>query len=130
MSLTAMPETRARKQVVMDVDQQLRALDRTTLTRLVRQVVGRDEAELAGWEHRPIYSGLGAAFAISAVYRLAGTARVGAGTVPWSLILKVLARPASPVDAAGRPVAGWDREMLTFRSGLLDDLPPGLAAPR
>jgi len=53
--------TREGQESGIEIEQQLPALDRTTLDRLVRQVLGRDEAELAGWNHRPIYSGLGAA---------------------------------------------------------------------
>ena len=114
----------------MDVDQQVQALDHSTLVPLIRRALDRDAAELVSWEHRQIYGGLGAAVALSTVHRLTGAARVGGETLPWPLILKVLARPAGSADAAGRAVAGWNREVLTFRSGLLDDLPPGLAAPR
>lgn len=106
----------------MDVTQQVQALDQHTLTPLVRQALRRDDAELAGWEYRAIPSLLGPA-ALSLVYRLSGTARVGGEMRPWSLILKALTRPAEPT-------AGWDREILAFRSGLLDDLSAGLAAPR
>lgn len=106
----------------MDVAQQVQALDHHTLVPLVRRALRRDDAELVGWEHRAIPSLLGAA-ALSTVYRLTGTARVGEVTRPWSLILKALARPADPAE-------GWDREIAAFRSGLLDDLPVGLAAPR
>ena len=114
----------------MDITQQVRDLGPQTLAPLIRQALDRDDATPVGWEHRPLYDGLGAAVALSTVHRLTGTARVGGATLPWSLILKVLARPAGPTDATGRPIAGWEREVLTFRSGLLDDLPPGLAAPR
>ena len=106
----------------MDVAQQVQSLDRRTLTPLIRQALRRDDAELVRWEYRAIPSLLGAA-ALSTVYRLSGTARVGGEAQPWSLILKALTRPIAPV-------AGWDREVPAFRSGLLDDLPAGLAAPR
>lgn len=99
------------------------AIDALTMTRLVRQVLGRDDTELVGWQHHQFQSLLGPA-ALSKVFRLSGTARVGGETRPWSLILKALTRPADPAPA------GWDREILAFRSGLLDDLPAGLVAPR
>jgi hypothetical protein len=108
----------------MDVDQQVQALDHPTLVPLVRQALRRDDAELVSWEYRRIPHLLGDA-ALSKVYRLAGTARVGAEIRPWSVILKALTRP---VDPAATPV--WDREIAAFRSGLLDNLPRGLAAPR
>ncbi len=99
------------------------SIDAPTLAPLVRQVVGRDDAELVGWEQHQFQSLLGPA-ALSKVYRLRGTARAGGEIRPWSIILKALTRPTDPA-----PV-GWDREILAFRSGLLDDLPAGLAAPR
>jgi hypothetical protein len=39
-------------------------------------------------------------------------------------------RPAAgDAGPAHGDLAGWDREALAFRSGLLDDLPAGLDAP-
>lgn len=108
----------------MEVNQQVRALDRSTLSPLVRRVLGRDEAELVNWEFRTFSSLLGAA-ALSTVHQLSGTAQANGEVLPWSLILKILVRPTG---AAAMP--GWDREILAFRSGLLEDLPKGLAAPR
>lgn len=108
----------------MDVDQQVQALDRSTLAPLIRQALRRDDAEPVSWDHRRIPHLLGDA-ALSRVYRLTGAARVGGETRSWSLILKALIRPPEAVAAPG-----WDREIVAFRSGLLDDLPRGLAAPR
>ena len=70
------------------------SIDALTLVPLVRQVVGRDDAELVGWEQHQFQSLLGPA-ALSKVYRLSGTARVGGEARPWSIILKALTRPAS-----------------------------------
>ncbi|HEX5501666.1 MAG TPA: hypothetical protein VFW96_03535 [Thermomicrobiales bacterium] len=108
----------------MDLDQQVRALDRPTLTPLIRRALRHDDAELVTWDHRRIPHLLGDT-ALSRVYRLTGAARVGGETRSWSLILKALTRPPEAVAAPG-----WDREIAAFRSGLLDDLPGGLAAPR
>jgi hypothetical protein len=60
------------------------------------------------------------------VFRVSGSARVGGEPRAWSVILKVL--PAT----SGSPTA-WNypaREALAYERGLLDDLPPGLEAPR
>jgi hypothetical protein len=60
------------------------------------------------------------------VFRVSGSARVGGESRAWSVILKVL--PGTP----GSPT-GWNypvREALAYERGLLDDLPPGLGAPR
>jgi hypothetical protein len=56
------------------------------------------------------------------------------GRLRWSLILKVL----RPPDGSGRPAHAlrpshhqyWKREALAYASGLLSDLPGGIAAPR
>src|SRR5262249_9581445 len=62
------------------------------------------------------------------LYRVAGTAQTDAGPLrPWRVILKVLSRP----DLSGTPLESgyavlpedwnyWRREVLAFRSGLLE----------
>ena len=47
---------------------------------------------------------------------------------PWSLVLKVLGPAAGPDDPTH--IDYWKRELLLYSSGLLDDLPAGLCAPR
>ena len=62
------------------------------------------------------------------VFDVQGMGRVGGAERPWSLVLKVLGPAAGPDDPT---LAGyWKREMLLYGSGLLDDLPAGLRAPR
>jgi hypothetical protein len=61
------------------------------------------------------------------VYRVLGHARSRGEHVPWSAILKIV-----PAARGGRS-DGWshaDREVLAYRSGILRELPGGLAAPR
>jgi hypothetical protein len=48
--------------------------------------------------------------------------------VPWSAVLKVLGRSGNDDDERGWDY--WRREALAYRSGLLAQLPGGLAAPR
>jgi hypothetical protein len=71
------------------------------------------------------------------VYRFTGTGRDGEQVVSWSLILKVRRAPAYTQDA--RAVFDqtelsspfyWKREPLAYDSGMLQDLPGGLCAPR
>jgi hypothetical protein len=112
----------------MSLDLHLQALEHTPLTGLVRRVLGDDSMDVAAWDATQIHGGGGAAS--SGVYRVAGTGHAAAGTRPWSLVLKVLRAPAAGTTFASIPVEGWDREVSTYRSGLLDDLPTGLAAPR
>jgi hypothetical protein len=64
----------------------------------------------------------------TAIYRFAGRGRDGEQEVPWSLILKTLC-PAED----NSHISAWNyykREADAYRSGLLDELPGGLAAPR
>ena len=115
----------------MDLDALLHAVDRAALTPLVRLALGSDAAEVEAWEYRTLYGGAGAAIGRSVLFRFAGTARDAGASRPWSLVLKVLVRPAAgDTGLANADLAGWDREALTYRSGLLDTLPAGLAAPR
>ncbi len=54
-----------------------------------------------------------------------GTDAIRARRLPWSLILKVVVSAMHGGDPQG-----GTRERLAYQSGLLDDLPGGLAAPR
>src|SRR5439155_12106052 len=79
------------------------------------------------------HGGIGAAG--GGVYRFIGTARSAravptVGVRPWSVVLKVLRAPAAATTYAALAVEGWNREVLTYQSGLLAALPAGLAAPR
>ena len=110
----------------MDIDQQVQALDHPTLKPLVRRVLDQEDAELLGWEQRAIPSLLGSA-ALSLVYRLNGTARVGDETRPWSLILKVLKRPAQPSPGWDRPSvrsASWPDTAIDRSPARFIELPP------
>lgn len=114
----------------MDREPPVSALDRAALTGPVRSVVGSETAEIATWGHDLLYGGLGVIMGTSAVYRVAGTARDRGQTRPWSLVLKILLDPTRSGAPDEAPLDGWDREVRAYRSGLLDALPDGLAAPR
>ena len=63
------------------------------------------------------------------MYRFDGTASHEGETVRWSAVLKVLGRSGND-DEDERGWDYWRREALAYRSGLLAQLPGGLAAPR
>ena len=107
----------------MDMLAQLQALDQATLTPLVRQALGSDSLVPLDWQVAPHGGGAG-----QCVYRFAGSAQDQGQTVPWSLILKAVRAPEGEVDPSASSY--WKREMLAYQSGLLADLPAGLAAPR
>jgi hypothetical protein len=86
---------------------------------VARAALGEAGAVVGRWDAVALQSG---------VYRLTGTARVGAAERAWSVVLKVLVPGAGHDDPAH--IRYWKREALLYGSGLLDDLPAGLRAPR
>ena len=98
--------------------------DKATLAHVVRQVLGRNDAEVTSWRSTSLHGGAGG----GALYRLAGTARAGSEVLPWSVIHKIIRATDDAVDPAS--LRYWAREPLAYRSGALSDLPGGLATPR
>jgi hypothetical protein len=107
-------------------DAQLESIDPTTLTPLVQRALGRQTVQVIDWDVQPIHGGSGGGVFASAVYRCTGQARDQDETVPWSLILKTFS-PAADADPSSPYYPR--READAYRSGWLDDLPGGLAAP-
>ncbi len=97
-------------------------IDAAILTPIVRRALGRETIEVTDWDCQPIHGG---ASMTSQIFRFTGHGRDQGETVPWSLILKVILSEAHSTDPQG-----GIRERLVYQSGLLDDLPGGLAAPR
>src|SRR5438132_7938804 len=118
----------------MDSEVQLQVLAHTPLTAVVRRVLDDAGAEVEAWNATRIHGGIGAAG--SGVYRFIGMtpsardARPAGRERHWSLVLKVLQAPTMGTTYEALAVEGWNREVLTYQSGLLAALPDGLAAPR
>jgi hypothetical protein len=117
-----------------DLEQRVRTLDVAALAPLVRRAVGRPDIEPDQW--RCERAALGSTQA-AGIFRVSGTARgPSAVTVPWSLVVKILA-PGRSLVAGGQSEAEeeethpfyWRREPQVYRSGLLEQL-AGLAVPR
>jgi hypothetical protein len=126
-----------------EVIDRLVAVNATILTPLVRQVVGTELAVIRGWTCSQLQGGLMGA----GVYRLSGTATVRGTELPWSILLKVVRRSSSLTGLA-EPISGcpggaaessgsgdttgsaWRREPLAYSSGILRELPVGIAAPQ
>jgi hypothetical protein len=107
-------------------EDRLQAIDGATLTPLVQQALGREGVEVAEWRYQPVTGGVEAS---SSLYRFSGNALAAGEVLPWTLILKIVqAVPERSGDPQG--VWYWKREALAYQSGLLRDLPGGLAAPR
>lgn len=102
----------------------LEAIDTVMLTPLVRQSIQRDKGEIIDWKMETLYGG---SFN-SEIQRFSGTARDGGEILPWSLILKIIRSPDGQDDPAS--LRYWKREALAYQSGLLDQLPGRICAPR
>jgi hypothetical protein len=106
-------------------------LDQATLTLAVRAALKRDSVTVIDWAIQPFGGGasqtLGASFG---VFRLTGQAQDQEEIVPWSLVLKILG--TVPGSAADDPSSWyyWKPEVWVYQSGILEQLPAGLKAPR
>ena len=107
----------------------LAAVDRATLTPLVRRALQSESIDVVDWRVEQIRGGVGggAGVGASAVYRFSGQARRGDEVQPWTMILKILY-----ARAGGHPSGShyWRREADVYQSRLLDILPGDIAAPR
>jgi hypothetical protein len=102
----------------------LKMIDARMLTSYVRRALNHDAAEVTDWQaNEPYGAGL-----TSKIMRFAGIARDRGASLPWSLILKII----RPDEAGDDPTSlrYWKREALAYQSGLLDDLPGKIRAPR
>lgn len=103
------------------------AVDRATLTTVVRVATGHPQLELGPWETR-LLSTQGR----RSVWRFVGVGRDGMAEQPWSLILKVIQAPehATDHDSDMRDWAYWPRESLLYEAGVPQALAGRLRAPR
>jgi hypothetical protein len=103
----------------------LHTLERSAITPLVRRATHSPMVEVSDWSVYPIHSGDGEGLG---VYRFVGTGEDRGQQVGWSIILKAFGAPAEGGQEGDWNY--WKREAMAYRSGLLDDLPGGIAAPR
>lgn len=108
------------------INLQLQAIDGAVLTPLVRRSLNREEAKILQWQYRSLTGGVELE---SSLYRFTGDAGINGETLPWTMILKII---HSPVEGNGDPSSFryWRREALAYRSGVLNNLPGGITAPR
>lgn len=100
------------------------------LTGVVRQALGVHSAVIESWRADPIAAPVGSGFT-AGIYRVHGVALIDRLPAPWSVVLKVLRHPEG-ADRYDDPAGSnyWRREAFVFESGLVANLPGGLAAPR
>jgi len=124
----------------MTIGSELQGLDTGELTLMARRALGSDSAEIAEWSICPLSYDCTNPTS-GGVFRVSGIAVDSGRSVHWSLIVQVLRSPAGMVMPNGAMIPRdlpddptvfgyWRREALTYQSGLLDDLPGRLIAPR
>jgi hypothetical protein len=107
--------------------ERLAAVDAAALTPFVREALRDDTLTVTSIT----YAAMSGGFASGTVggrgtFRFSGAA----GEASWSLILKVLGRVNGTGSDNPHEWNYWKREILAYQSGLLDDLPGGVRAPR
>ncbi|MCB0032732.1 MAG: phosphotransferase [Anaerolineales bacterium] len=118
----------------------LQQMDGQQLTHIVSRALS-EPVTLAQW-HVTLLGGLNSSPMAGGVYKLSGTA-VTANHTPkkWCVVVKILRSPEGMTMPDGTYITRemaedrnhfgyWQRERLVAESGLLDELPAGLTAPR
>jgi hypothetical protein len=116
----------------MDVSEHVARIDRETVSTVARRVLGRPNANVVHWHARAAYGGFGVVAGTNCVLRVAGEAADEDRTLPWSAYVKIVRVPPPEAAHVHDPAdnAYWRREIDTYESGILCQLPDGLAAPR
>ena len=109
----------------MTGNQKLDWLCADDITPAIRRQRGRDIDALISWSAHPLLGGGGEGLG---VWRVRGTALIDHTVEEWSLVLKGWKAPERDID----PAAFDDphREVSLYRSGMLNDIPDGIHAPR
>ena len=111
----------------MDVTSRLAWLDAAELTPVVRSALGRADLTVMTWDCQVVKAESRPDGRL--VCRVSGRARTdGRDDLPWSVFLKVPNATHTHRDPMYREP--FQREVLLYESGLLDDLPGGIVAPR
>jgi hypothetical protein len=105
---------------------QLQAVDAATLNEIVRQDQRNPGFEIAGWSVQPL-SDRGFV-TTDGLWLVSGLGRDAIGARPWSVVVKIIGRqePELPQTHLGY----WLREPLLAESGLAENLPGRVRAPR
>lgn len=100
-------------------------IEHSTLSTLVRTQLQDRGAELIDWRCQPIDGGTGEGLGL---WRVSGRANQQGQVTVWSLVLKILSPQTS--GSAINDWNYWRREAHVYESGLLQELPSGLATVR
>lgn len=114
--------------MALDPRERLTGAPAGRIEKVARAALQEPDAVLGAWDAISLKNGDSARSPLRSLLALRGAAQVGATERPWSAVLKVLAPVVGYDDPSN--IRYWKREQLLYRSGLLDDLPAGLRAPR
>jgi len=111
-----------------DLQEQLKGIDQTVLTDVVRKDQQDPDLVILDWTveplgHEKIISTTGGLFCFS------GQSQGTHGIQPWKVVLKCINNPKTWKQEP-RGWSYWQREILAFKSGFLAQLPAGVRAPR
>lgn len=111
------------------------SIDSLTLSPIVQRSLNRDAFTIHDWRVSQLGGGAGNPVSVG-LYRFEGTGQDRGEHLTWSVILKVIQSPAN----AGLENMGekddpthwnyWKREPSIYRSGILENLPGDICAPR
>jgi hypothetical protein len=107
------------------------AVDTPTIAHLVSSLLSTGEVTIIDWHLSPIAVVPGQN--TGGLYRVSGTAELNDELTTWSLILKIVVAPpvgAPPLFTHLDQALYWKREIEAYQSGILDNLPGGIRAPR
>jgi len=111
-----------------DLLEQLKRIDQALLTKIVRKDQNNPDLVLLDWtveplSHEKIIETTGGLFCFS------GQSQSTHGIQAWKVVMKCINNPKESHQDL-REWAYWRREILAFQSDFLEQLPPGVRAPR
>ena len=106
-------------------------LQNSDLQPIVRQILDQPNTEVLNWQVRPLSGGAAEHTDRGfGVHRVTGTARTDSGESPWAAVVKILGPSNRPDHNNPGHHGYWKREVLAYQSGILEQLPSPIVAPR
>jgi len=107
---------------------QLKAMDQAVLTKAVRMDQHDPDLVILDWTVAPINHEL-LTDTTAGLFRFNGLGQSAKGNRSWTVVLKCMNNPKQSSQQP-REASYWRREIMAFQSGLLEQLPSGVRAPR
>jgi hypothetical protein len=108
--------------------EQLKVMDQAVLTEVVRKDQRDPDLVILDWTVEPISHEL-LTDTTSGLFCFAGQGQSAKGNRHWTVVLKCMNNPKQSSQQP-RESSYWRREIMAFQSGLLEQLPSGVRAPR